>query len=281
MLAENLTCPIGTLIGVAVAAEPYTDKQTVGEFTIYAWEKEVQPDENHVVTVYLTNDPISNILHLIKELGNPDAPQFVALNQLIDIGQPAVEPLIKAMQTSNNWQIPKALGAIGDKRAVGPLIDKWRKSNFSPMNDVIAEALTNITGKEYGADLDAWRQWWIVAATCYTPTATIQNFMQAALQFDVEKAMSYVAPDSHDFEDIKEVLVQSDNPFYQLFKKADPEVPVNITRIAVSDTMCEAAWEITLKEEVSLGGLNLKAGDTFEIDGNLHQYGDKWLITGI
>jgi hypothetical protein len=35
-------------------SEPYTGKQTVSEFTIYAWEKEVQPDENHLVMVTLS-----------------------------------------------------------------------------------------------------------------------------------------------------------------------------------------------------------------------------------
>ena len=58
--------------------------------------------------------------------------------------------------------------------------------------------------------------------------------------------------------------------------------PVTVTKADISDTMCESAWTITLKEDINLGGkLKLKAGDTFELDGNLHRYGDKWLITGI
>jgi hypothetical protein len=45
--------------------------------------------------------------------------------------------------------------------------------------------------------------------------------------------------------------------------------------------MCSAVWEFTLKEDFSIEGKALKAGDTFELDGNLHKYDDKWLITGI
>jgi hypothetical protein len=37
-------------------SEAYTNSQRVGEFTIYAWEKEVGPDENHVVSAYLAKN---------------------------------------------------------------------------------------------------------------------------------------------------------------------------------------------------------------------------------
>ena len=133
-----------------------------------------------------------SIKQLIHELHNPEAPRFVALNKLINRGEPAVEPLLNEMQRSNNWQVPKALGAIADKRAVGPLIEKWQTSSFSPMKEVIAEALEIITKQQYGQDLKAWQKWWREVGSFYTPQATISGFMQAALQFDVEKAKSYV-----------------------------------------------------------------------------------------
>jgi len=225
---------------------------------------------------------IEDIDRLIKELGNPDAPQFVALNRLIDLGQPAVDPLLKAMKTSYNWQIPKALGAIGHKKAIGPLIKKWEKNNTSPMKDVIAESLEKISGQKHGDNLKSWKNWWKNVNDTYTPEATIVNFMKAAIKFDVAKAMSYVDRDSHDFDDTKEIFENSEHPFYLLFKKTDASVPVKVTKADISDTMCEAVWEFTLKEDFDLGGkLKLKAGDTFELDGNLHRYGDKWLITGI
>ncbi len=224
-----------------------------------------------------------DIDRLIKELGNPQAPRFKALNELIDLGEPAVEPLLEAMKKSNNWQIPKALGAIGDKRAVGPLINKWEKANFSPMKEVIDEALERITEQKHDQDLNAWKTWWDEVKHYYTPQATIQNFMNAALEFDIENAMRYIAPDSHDFADIKEVLEDPDNPFYVMFKKADTSIPVKVTKADISDTMCSAIWEFTVKEDINLlnGKITLKAGDPVELDGNLHLYGDKWLITGI
>ena len=47
------------------------------------------------------------------------------------------------------------------------------------------------------------------------------------------------------------------------------------------DAMCSAVWRVIFKEEFTIEGKTFKAGDTFDIDGNLHKYGDKWLITGI
>ncbi len=97
---------------------------------------------------------------LIKEMHDPQAPRFVALNKIINIGSPAVEPLMIELQKSQNWQIAKALGAIRDERAIAPLIAKWNENDTSPMNDVIAEALGSITGQNFGKDRIKWEQWW-------------------------------------------------------------------------------------------------------------------------
>jgi len=106
------------------------------------------------------NDNQTKIQSLIKELDDASAPPFEALNKLVEIGEPAVEPLIETMKTSNNWQIAKALGAIKDTRAVGPLIEKWGNADFEPMNAVIAEALENITVQKFGRDLGKWKEWY-------------------------------------------------------------------------------------------------------------------------
>jgi HEAT repeat protein len=98
---------------------------------------------------------------LIKEMHTPTGGnRFAALNELIRIGEPAVEPLIDELKKSNDWQVAKALGAIKDKRAVGPLIEKWQKEDTSPMKEVIIEALENITEKKLGQDKAKWQQWW-------------------------------------------------------------------------------------------------------------------------
>lgn len=105
---------------------------------------------------------IGDLPALIHELSHPapGAPPFGALNEIIDLGSPAVPRLIEEMKTNNDWQIPKALGAIGDRRAVLPLIEKLEKSDWSPMRDVVAEALGLLTGKNFEVDAKAWRRWW-------------------------------------------------------------------------------------------------------------------------
>jgi len=97
---------------------------------------------------------------LIAELDSPNAPRFEALNLIIQMGKSAVPVLIAEMKTNNDWQIPKALGAIGDERAIEPLIEKLEKCNWSPMKEVVAEALNRVTGKDFGSDAQAWRSWW-------------------------------------------------------------------------------------------------------------------------
>jgi len=108
----------------------------------------------------------SMIKKLLKEMHEPTGgDRFAALNELIRIGEPAVEELIAEMKRSNNWQVPKALGAIKDKRAVGPLIRKLKKSNFSPMREIVIEALELITGHS----TSDWQQWWRKNGKSYTP----------------------------------------------------------------------------------------------------------------
>ena len=50
--------------------------------------------------------------------------------------------------------------------------------------------------------------------------------MLAAAMLDEEKAMSFVAPDSHDYEDIREIFRSPDHPFRIIFGKIDAQVPV-------------------------------------------------------
>jgi len=98
---------------------------------------------------------------LIEELSNPKAPRFKALNEIIRIGSAAVPVLIAEMKTNDNWQIPKALGAISDKRAIEPLIEKLGQSDWSPMREVVGEALQHLTEEDFGIDAKAWKTWWV------------------------------------------------------------------------------------------------------------------------
>ena len=103
---------------------------------------------------------LGDLPRLIAELSNPNAPRFEALNRIIKLGSAAVPILIKEMKTNNNWQIPKALGAIGDRRAILPLIEKLEKSDWSPMREVVSEALERITDESFGNSKGKWRKWW-------------------------------------------------------------------------------------------------------------------------
>jgi len=237
--------------------------------------------KNNPAARRLENSDTEKLEDLIRDIYRADVPRFEALNKIIKIGEPAVGQLIIEMEKSSNWQVPQALGAIKDKRAVGPLIQKLKKSKFSPMNVVIAEALDNITGKNFGKDSTKWQQWWDVNKELYTPANTIKNFMAAALKLDAAKAMTFVAPDSHDYEDIKEIFENSEHPFNIMFRKLDASKSVKIIETKIKDTMCSAVWRVTFKEEFTIEGKTFKIGETFDLDGNLHKYGDKWMITGI
>ena len=57
-------------------------------------------------------------------------------------------PLIEALQTSDSWQIPKALGALKDERAVAPLKAALARRPWSPYKEVTSEALELIRGKK-------------------------------------------------------------------------------------------------------------------------------------
>jgi hypothetical protein len=97
---------------------------------------------------------------LIQALPN-DTPQsgFAALNEVIRRGKEAVPSLIDALEDSEAWLVPKALGAIKDVGAVGPLIDALARRRWSPYQEVVAEALESITGQKLGAEPAAWKSW--------------------------------------------------------------------------------------------------------------------------
>ena len=121
----------------------------------------------------------------------------------------------------------------------------------------------------------------VKATDAFTPQAAILGFMEAAIRLDTDKAMSYVASNSHDYNDIRDIFTNPENPFYLLFKNADA-ASVRISRADITGDQCSAAWIFTLRESVNIEGeLILKAGDQFPLDGGLQKFGEQWLITGI
>ena len=133
---------------------------------IYEKWLEVEPDNPQIKAALeraRNRKPLAeldDLPDLIAELSDPNALAFEALNKIIKLGSPAVPALLEEMKTSRNWQIPKALGAIGDQRAVLPLIVKLENADFSPMREVVAEALEKITGEKLGDSKEQWRTWW-------------------------------------------------------------------------------------------------------------------------
>lgn len=122
-------------------------------------------------------------------------------DRCVDIGAPAVEPLIrdlKAAPMSVQRDIAAALGKIGDRRAVSPLIGTIAEAEsvmlsilnsaeevfLSSMDDdrshyhetvrkrmqesesaeeasqAAVQALKSITGQDFGQDAARWQQWW-------------------------------------------------------------------------------------------------------------------------
>lgn len=282
-LIETFFLVVPEEIHVICRDEAYTGKERVDDCTVYYWSKEVPQDSTHIVQVGLVGrEDLSALIEAyIRKMGDPGAPRFEGMNELIQIGSPALPSLIEALGTSNDWQIAKALGAIGDPCAVGPLIERWQTADWSPMKEVIAEALQNLTGKNLGPELESWRQWWSDTSLFYTPEDTIRNFMTAAAMLDEQKAMAFVAPDSHDYEDIRQIFRSPDNPLRIIFSKIDSRVPVTFDEVKQDGRMCQAAWQVPLREDCAIEGTEFKAGQTFPLDGNLCKYGDKWLFTGI
>lgn len=77
------------------------------------------------------------------------------VDALAGFGPPAVEPLIKALNDENvRHRAVEALGKIGDKRAIGPLIDVLPKSEQAQW------ALEKLTNQQFGNSQRRWRAWW-------------------------------------------------------------------------------------------------------------------------
>ncbi len=74
----------------------------------------------------------------------------------------AVEPLIDTLQDSEIFvrqSAAVALGEMKDFRAIGPLILAL-KDDIYVVRYSASEALKEITGKDFGLDLEKWQKWW-------------------------------------------------------------------------------------------------------------------------
>ncbi len=84
-------------------------------------------------------------------------------NKAGELGAPAVEPLITALQDEdNNVRLLAAvyLGKIGDARAIEPLITVLDNDNDEKVCNYVTATLRNLTGKDFEKDAAGWRNWW-------------------------------------------------------------------------------------------------------------------------
>jgi HEAT repeat protein len=107
----------------------------------------------------------------LDELGwQPDSSEFEAAylaakgkwDECVKIGALAVKPLIVALDKAfyaTRLKAAEALGQIGDTQAVEPLIATL-KDEEEGIRKAAAEALTTITGRNFGEDAARWQEWW-------------------------------------------------------------------------------------------------------------------------
>jgi HEAT repeat protein len=87
-------------------------------------------------------EPLTQVL---RRFGKPEI-----ANSLIRIGEPAVEPLIGALGAQAAWaryQAARALGEIGDARAIDALTQVLEKETNNEILEVAKNAIVKIKGK--------------------------------------------------------------------------------------------------------------------------------------
>jgi len=115
-----------------------------------------------------------------------------------------------------------------------------------------------------------------------TPAATAKALTQAVARQDVAGALACFAADSHDREDMRQILEgPQDHPMRQIFDAIAPTIPIRITKQDVSDGRCEIAWQVILKRAVTIKGTTLPKGKAFDLDGTLKKAGESWLFVGL
>jgi len=96
------------------------------------------------------------IRQLVAQLREPRTRRS-ARQKLIAAG--AVDALLECLQSTNEsvvWAAVESLGELRATEAVGPLIDLLDRGVLVTN---VCEALTLITGKDFAADINRWRDW--------------------------------------------------------------------------------------------------------------------------
>lgn len=158
-----LVLPAGLYI--ADAAEPYTDKQTVGDFTIYAWEKEIQSNENHVVTVYLSK----------KKDVSPEELKAIVEKAVLTIStcaetDPRVKGSLETLQSLDGQRVLSELSSYFDsgtatiRRSAIYIAWKGSFSDISPIEQKLLELCSHSENYTRGMAALALGQYKVAAA---------------------------------------------------------------------------------------------------------------------
>ena len=218
----------------------------------------------------------------IASLGNISCKQ--AADILIKI---AKEPLEFSRSNRPRWIAVRSLGRVGDMRAVPVLIDLLDYYNKDTQL-YSRVALCEITGVYFGSDKSKWQNWWrqkgkfTAELDLSAPEATVISFTRAAVAGEIELALACFSPGSHDYGDVKELLTSPARNFLKtLFEAVDPNAPIDAYKKKQEGDWCEVNWRMKLKKGFTVEGKTFKAGETFDLDGNVKKVEDRWLIVGI
>jgi len=96
------------------------------------------------------------VAELVRQLYDPRSRRS-ARQQLVATG--AIEPLLKCLDATSEpvvWAAVESLQELRATEAIGPLVDLLQRGVL--VVDVV-EALTAITGQDFGTDAGRWRKW--------------------------------------------------------------------------------------------------------------------------
>jgi hypothetical protein len=152
------------LDAIAAAVASAKEKESVQVF-----DRAAQKTESPKVRALLASGLLRNSLADAKAVAKrsmADADASVRLSALLAIGErrdPALVDFVVKALTDTGWAIRqvavRTLAAIGDARAVGPLVSAMAAEEGTLLEDYAA-ALTKLTGASLGPNPEAWKRWY-------------------------------------------------------------------------------------------------------------------------
>jgi hypothetical protein len=164
-LQDEITAEAGVLAAIQEGLASMREQGAVE----YLYEKALSGESNwkarQIVASALQEiaDPAS-VKSLVRALRDKDA--RVRMTVAVTLGRMKAPEALKGLLgllKEDAWTVRsaaiEALGEIGEKGAVGPLIDQIGKEEGRLKEDC-GRALEKLTGQKFGSLDDAWRRWW-------------------------------------------------------------------------------------------------------------------------